>query len=249
MNGRIVARAGAVVLGVVVLSPAQAQLFAVHPGEPLVFVILLVLLDVPALGAAVSGLRSASGAALLGALAASPWWFYATLAPRPGHECISSRCLNIFCLLAWPGSGVGGRLVFRWPGALVPTLAIAYAVIAPLFAVIDRRPGVFMRPVVFILVLSICVIACSKPSSATPATVAGTNTTVTGTVVQSLDGPPYSYLRLKTEEGEVWAAVPMETVKTGGKVTKRGAALKNFQAPRLGKRFDLLVFGTVERGG
>jgi hypothetical protein len=27
-----------------------------------------------------------------------------------------------------------------------------------------------------------------------------------------------------------------------------GAALKDFQAPRVGKRFDLVVFGTLERG-
>jgi hypothetical protein len=99
------------------------------------------------------------------------------------------------------------------------------------------------------LLLTAFLAACSKPSLPGPTTVAGTNTTVIGTVVERLDGPPYSYLRLKTEKGEVWAAVPMDGVSTGKKVTiTHGAALKNFQAPRVGKRFDLVVFGTMERG-
>ena len=89
--------------------------------------------------------------------------------------------------------------------------------------------------------------ACSKSSSPIPA-VTGTNTTITGTIVERLDGPPYSYLRLKTEKGEVWAAVPMAAVESGGKVTiTHGAALRNFAAPRIGKKFDVVTFGTLER--
>ncbi len=104
-----------------------------------------------------------------------------------------------------------------------------------------------------VILLGVLLLSCSKPTPpatpTAPISVAGTNTTVTGTVVERLDGPPYSYLRLKTDQGEVWAAVPMDGVSKSGKVTvKHGAALKNFQAPRLGKRFDLVVFGTVERG-
>jgi len=101
---------------------------------------------------------------------------------------------------------------------------------------------------VFVLAMS-GAMSCSKTSPA-PTTVAGTNTTLIGTVLERLDGAPYSYLRLKTEKGDVWAAVPMDSVSTGKKVTiTHGAALKNFQAPRVGKRFDLVVFGTLERGG
>jgi hypothetical protein len=106
-----------------------------------------------------------------------------------------------------------------------------------------------MRAPSLILILSVLVSGCSKPAPSGLTTVGGTNTTVTGTVVERLDSPPYSYLRLKTDKGEVWAAVPMNGVSTGRKVTiTHGAVLKNFQAPSLGKRFDLVVFGTVERG-
>lgn len=36
--------------------------------------------------------------------------------------------------------------------------------------------------------------------------------TITGTVVERLDGPPYSFLRSETEEGMTWVAVPMADV-------------------------------------
>jgi len=53
-----------------------------------------------------------------------------------------------------------------------------------------------MRPLTLILFVTVSSIACSKPIPAAPPTVAGTNTAVTGTVVERLDGPPYSYLRV-----------------------------------------------------
>jgi hypothetical protein len=108
---------------------------------------------------------------------------------------------------------------------------------------IARSP---MRPLTLLLTVSLLA-ACSKSPSPNPS-AASTNTTVTGTVLERLDAPPYSYLRLKTEKGEVWVAVPMATVESGGKVTiTHGAALKNFAAPRIGKKFDAVTFGTLER--
>jgi hypothetical protein len=102
-------------------------------------------------------------------------------------------------------------------------------------------------PLVFALLLAATPLACSRPPPPAHTAVASTNTTITGTVLERLDGPPYSYLRLATDKGEVWVAVPMDSVTTGKKVTiTHGAALKNFQAPTLGRRFDLVVFGTVE---
>jgi hypothetical protein len=98
-----------------------------------------------------------------------------------------------------------------------------------------------------VALVALFLASCSNPSPGPITVAAGTNTTLTGTVVERLDGAPYSYLRLRTDKGEVWAAVPMDAVGTGKKVTiTHGAALKNFQAPRLGRRFDLVVFGTVE---
>jgi hypothetical protein len=71
--------------------------------------------------------------------------------------------------------------------------------------------------------------------------------TVSGTVIERVDAMPYSYIRLKTGQGEVWVAAPMTTVGRDAKVTlSRGAVLKNFGPPGLGRRFDAVLFGTLE---
>lgn len=62
--------------------------------------------------------------------------------------------------------------------------------------------------------------------------------------VQNVEG--YSYLRLKTAEGETWAAVPTATVKKGAKVTIEGSmVMNNFESKALKKKFDKVVFGTL----
>jgi hypothetical protein len=42
---------------------------------------------------------------------------------------------------------------------------------------------------------------------------------MTGEVLEVRDVPSYTYLRLKTRDGEVWAAVSTATVKKGAQVT------------------------------
>jgi hypothetical protein len=115
----------------------------------------------------------------------------------------------------------------------------------------NKAEGISMHYVrLGLFVAGVFLASCSKSPPTGATTISGTNTTITGTVVERLEGPPYIYLRLKTENGEkVWVAVPMTTVESGGKVTiTHGAALRNFRAPRIGRRFDLVVFGTLERG-
>jgi hypothetical protein len=104
-----------------------------------------------------------------------------------------------------------------------------------------------MRKLAMLLLVAIAwFAACSNHN---PSAAAGATGTVSGTVVERLEGPPYSYLRLKTEKGDVWVAVPMNGVISGKKVTiRQGAAIKNFAPPRVGRKFDLVVFGTMERG-
>ena len=99
----------------------------------------------------------------------------------------------------------------------------------------------------FRLILSIVVFAACQPSQSAPNPAAGA--AITGTVMERVDGAPYSYLRLKTEQGEIWAAVPMESVANGGKVTvKNGAPVKGFTAPGINRKFEVVVFGVVEKG-
>ena len=70
--------------------------------------------------------------------------------------------------------------------------------------------------------------------------------TVLGEVLEIQDVESYSYLRLKTKEGETWAAVSRALVKKGDKVTIENAmVMHNFQSKTLQKKFDRIVFGTL----
>ena len=97
-----------------------------------------------------------------------------------------------------------------------------------------------------ITVVVVTLLSCTSPTA--PSST-GSNSTITGTVVERVDGAPYSFLRLETEKGQVWVGVPMAEVPKKSKVTvKNGAVLKNFESKQAGRRFDAVVFGVMERG-
>jgi hypothetical protein len=74
--------------------------------------------------------------------------------------------------------------------------------------------------------------------------------TVTGKVLERIDAPPYSYLRLSTASGEAWAAVPRTEAAVGSEVTVAGALpMKNFESKALNRKFDVVYFGTLDNGG
>jgi len=69
---------------------------------------------------------------------------------------------------------------------------------------------------------------------------------VAGEVLETKDVESYTYLHLKTAQGETWAAVPTTTVKKGAKVTiENPMVMNNFQSKALKKTFDKVVFGTL----
>jgi len=69
---------------------------------------------------------------------------------------------------------------------------------------------------------------------------------VTGEVLEIRDVESYTYLRLKTAQGETWAAVPTAKVAKGAKVTvENTTVMTNFQSKALNKTFDKVVFGTL----
>lgn len=72
---------------------------------------------------------------------------------------------------------------------------------------------------------------------------------VTGEVLEVKDVESYTYLRLKTAQGETWAAVTTAPVKKGSKVTiENVTVMNNFQSKALKKTFDTVVFGTLSTG-
>ena len=69
---------------------------------------------------------------------------------------------------------------------------------------------------------------------------------VKGEVVELLEAKNYTYMRLKTDQGETWAAVPKADLRKGSKVTVENALLtRDFQSPSLKRKFDTIVFGTL----
>lgn len=69
---------------------------------------------------------------------------------------------------------------------------------------------------------------------------------ISGEVLESRDVDAYTYLRLKTAQGEVWAAVMKAPVKKGAQVTVGNASVMNgFASRTLNKTFDHIVFGSL----
>jgi hypothetical protein len=67
-----------------------------------------------------------------------------------------------------------------------------------------------------------------------------------GEVLETRDADPYTYLRLKTAQGETWAAVMKAPVKKGAQVTiLEPMTMANFESKALKMKFDTIVFGTL----
>jgi len=67
-----------------------------------------------------------------------------------------------------------------------------------------------------------------------------------GTVLETIDAAQYTYLRLTTPGGEVWAAVTHADVKKGAQVTIQDPmVMTNFESKTLNRKFDKIVFGTL----
>jgi len=67
-----------------------------------------------------------------------------------------------------------------------------------------------------------------------------------GEVLEVRDADPYTYLRLKTAQGETWAAVMKAPAKKGQQVTiMEPMTMANFESKALKMKFDSIVFGTL----
>lgn len=72
---------------------------------------------------------------------------------------------------------------------------------------------------------------------------------VKGKVLETLDAAGYTYLRLQTAEGEMWAAVPKAATTVGEEVTVSNPMVMNgFESKTLGRKFDKILFGNLGGG-
>jgi len=101
-------------------------------------------------------------------------------------------------------------------------------------------------------VLSIClfVAATFVWAAETPAPLPPAATVVKGQVLEVKDVESYTYLRLKTKDGETWAAVGKAPLSKGAKVTIENVmVMTNFESKSLKKTFPTILFGTLAGAG
>jgi len=89
--------------------------------------------------------------------------------------------------------------------------------------------------------------AQGAPASGSSAPAAAPEKGISGKVLEKVSGGGYSYLLLKTAEGEIWAAVPEAKTAVGATVTVHNASDHDgFESKTLKRRFDRIVFGTLD---
>jgi hypothetical protein len=85
--------------------------------------------------------------------------------------------------------------------------------------------------------------AATPPAPGAPAPLAGE-------VLEVQDVDSYTYLRLKTKDGETWAAVNRAPVQKGAQVTiENPMVMENFESKTLNRKFDKIVFGMLAGTG
>lgn len=102
------------------------------------------------------------------------------------------------------------------------------------------------------LLLAICLMIAASLVGAgeKSAPVSSDPTALKGTVLEVKEVESYTYLRLKTASGEVWAAVTKAAVKTGDEVTLgKVTVMTNFESKSLKKTFPTIYFGSLAGGG
>ncbi|OIQ69621.1 hypothetical protein GALL_487760 [mine drainage metagenome] len=96
----------------------------------------------------------------------------------------------------------------------------------------------------FAMILLSCssLVWSASPAAASPAT------SLSGEVLEVKNVPNYTYLRLKTGTGDVWAAVATAPVKSGDKVTvEQAEQMDNFESKTLKQTFAVIYFGSLAR--
>ena len=96
--------------------------------------------------------------------------------------------------------------------------------------------------------LATCLLACSALISAAPASAAATSDslTVKGIVLEVRDAQGYTYLRLKTKDGDTWAAVNRVRVNPGAEVTiEKAILMHDFESKAMQRTFKKIIFGNL----
>jgi len=96
------------------------------------------------------------------------------------------------------------------------------------------------------LALLLVALACSNPPEPSQQSRRGA-TQVSGRLLEQVDSPPYTFLRLKTGSGEAWVAIPIGRVdgKKAIAVT-RAVPLRDFEIGP-GRQVSVVYLGTLQQ--
>jgi len=87
--------------------------------------------------------------------------------------------------------------------------------------------------------------AASAPAAASHAAAASSPKMVTGSVLETMDAAGYTYVRLDTDDGEIWAASNQFEVEPGDRVTlPLETPMEGFHSASLDRDFDLIYFAS-----
>jgi hypothetical protein len=104
-----------------------------------------------------------------------------------------------------------------------------------------------MKTLLSICLLVVAPFATSVGAGENPAPLSAA---VTGEVLEVMDVDSYTYLRLKTKDGETWAAVNKAPVRQGTQVTIDNVMrMNNFESKALKKTFPTILFGNLGVSG
>jgi hypothetical protein len=97
-----------------------------------------------------------------------------------------------------------------------------------------------------LLLTSLLFVATLVGAGEAPAAIPPVTGAVKGEVLEVKDVEAYTYLRLKTKDGETWAAVAKATVKKGAEVTIENVmVMNNFESKSLKQTFPTILFGSL----
>ncbi len=103
-----------------------------------------------------------------------------------------------------------------------------------------------MKNLTFAFMLAATLVATTVRAADAPLMAGPSSGVVTGVILEVKDVDSYTYIRLKTKDGETWAAVNTAPLKVGATVTLGNAmVMKNFESKSLKKTFPSIVFGTL----
>lgn len=93
------------------------------------------------------------------------------------------------------------------------------------------------------------VTATTQTPAQTAERVPSNRGNLSGKVLETMNAGGYTYLKLRTASGDVWAAVRQTDVKVGSNIALDGQmALDQFESKTLNRKFDRIVFGTLAGG-